>query len=243
MNHDMEMFFEKIKEQMDIQTEKITDSVTKKVSQNIDAKLNTIIEENKYLKTEVKLLQEKLKYMDSEKRRNNILIFGAKENHQENLITEVKKIIETQTEATVENYEINKAYRLGIRGEKTRPILVSFTTTWKRDEVLRKKLKMATGIYFKEDFSKETLERRRELLPKLKEERDKGKIAHIRGDKLIVKEPKEDKGDKRKRNSLESPNTSPNQVPTPAPKKINKTNMLDYMARGRSASLSEKPKN
>lgn len=108
---------------------------------------------------------------------------------------------------------------------------------------MRKKNKLTTDIYFKDDLSKETLEKRRELLPKLKEERDKGKLAYIRGDKLIVREPKEDTRDKRKRSSLESPNTSPSQEPTPAPKKINKTNMFDYMARGRSASLSEKSKN
>lgn len=201
------------------------------------------MEENKNLKSEVKLLQGKIKYMDSEKRRNNLLIFGAKEKQHENLINEVKTIVETHTEAKIEHYEINKAYRLGVKGEKTRPILVSFTTKWKRDEVMRKKNKLTTDIYFKDDLSKETLEKRRELLPKLKEERDKGKLAYIRGDKLIVREPKEDTRDKRKRSSLESPNTSPSQEPTPAPKKINKTNMFDYMARGRSASLSEKSKN
>lgn len=245
MNNDMEILFEKIKEQMAIQTEKITESVTKNVSENIDAKLKTIMEENKSLKTEVRSLQAKIKYMDSEKRRNNILIFGAKENQYENMIEEVKKIIETQTEAKIENHEINKAYRLGAKGEKTRPILVSFTTTWKRNEIMRKKNKTATDIYFKEDLSKETLEKRRELLPKLKEERERGKLAYIRGDKLIVREPIEGSRDKRKRNSLESPNTSPSQEPAPAPKKkINKTtNMFDYMARGRSASLSEKSKN
>lgn len=81
MNNDMEILFEKIKEQMAIQTEKITESVTKNVSENINAKLKTIMEENKSLKTEVRSLQAKIKYMDSEKRRNNILIFGAKKNN------------------------------------------------------------------------------------------------------------------------------------------------------------------
>lgn len=42
------------------------------------------------------------------------------------MIEEVKKIIETHTEAKIENHEINKAYRLRAKGEKTRQILVSF---------------------------------------------------------------------------------------------------------------------
>lgn len=83
---------------------------------------------------------------------------------------------------------------------------------------------------------------KKELLPKLKEERDNGKIAYLKGDKLVVKEPREDTRDKRKRNSLDSPTMSPNHEK--APKKITRTNLFDYMARGRSASMgSEKPKN
>ncbi|KOB73088.1 Endonuclease-reverse transcriptase [Operophtera brumata] len=125
---DMDFLIQKVKELMDIQTEKIKESVIKNVAANINQKLNTILDENKNLKLEVKHLQ------------------------------------------------------------------------------------------------------------------DNGKIAYVKGDKLIVKAPREDTRDKRKRNSLDSPTESPNQ--TQVPKKLNKTSILDYMARGRLESMgSEKPKN
>lgn len=240
----MEMLLERIKEQMNIQTEIITESVTEKVSANIDQKLNMIIEENKNLKFEVKQLQDKIKFMDNERRRNNLIIFGANEMQHESVITRVQTIIETETKLKIEPNEINKAYRLGPKGVNTRPILVSFTTSWKRNEILKNRKKSNSEIYFKEDFTKETLEKRKELLPKLKEERDKGKIAYLKGEKLIVKEPEEATRDKRKRDSQDSPTTPPNNEPKQAPKKINKTNLFDYMGRGRSASIgSEKTKN
>lgn len=241
---DMDILLERIKEQMNIQTEKITESVTEKVSANIDQKLDMIIEENKNLKFEVKQLQEKIKFMDSERRRNNLILFGVNETQHENVIKRVQTVIENETKSKIELYEINKAYRLGPKGATTRPILVSFTTSWKRNEVLKNKNKSNSGIYFKEDYTKETLEKRRELLPKLKEERDKGKIAYFRGEKLIVKDPVEAPGDNRKRKDLDSPNTPPNQQPKQVHKKINTTNIFDYMGRGRSASMSsEKTKN
>lgn len=156
----MEILLQRIKEQMNIQTEEITESVTKNVSANIDQKLNKVLEENKNLQLEVKLLQDKIKFMVSERRRNNLLFFGVNEVQQESMIERVKSIIETETKSKIELHEINKAYRLGVKGTKTRPILVSFTTTWRRNEVLKNKNKCDSGIYFKEDFTKETLEKR-----------------------------------------------------------------------------------
>lgn len=45
---------------------------------------------------------------------------------------------------------------------------------WKRDEILRNKTKLQKNIYVKREFSKEVLERRKELIPQLKknEKRD-----------------------------------------------------------------------
>lgn len=63
----MEILLQRIKEQMNIQTEEITESVTKNVSANIDQKLNKVLEENKNLQLEVKLLQDKIKFMVSER--------------------------------------------------------------------------------------------------------------------------------------------------------------------------------
>lgn len=91
---------------------------------------------------------------------------------------------------------------------------------------------MVSGIYGKEDLNKETLEKRKQLLPQLKKQR----VKFVK-DKIVTRSQKEIK-ETRGKETAHSLDTSPNHPAKSAPKKINKTNMLDYVARGRSASLS-----
>lgn len=62
------------------------------------------------------------------------------------------------------------------------------------------------AVNVKEDFSIEVLEKRKQLLPRLEEERKKGNIAYLKSDKLIVKRPTDNTRDKRKREDSGSPN-------------------------------------
>lgn len=236
----MEILLTKIKEQMSMQTKEITESVTKSVMESMDEKLAAVLEENKTLKTKVETMQNKISFLEDEKRRNNLIFFGMSEEEQGgSVIDYIKQVIEKETNITIEPYEINRAQRLGPKTKKARPLLVSFTSLWKRNIILRNKKKVSGGIYIKEDFSKEVLEKRKELIPQLIEEREKGKIAYIKKDKLIVLDTKEKTNVKRKREQVESPSKSPGQAGTSAPMKINKTNMFNYITRGRSTSLSE----
>lgn len=233
----MDAFWQKMKQAMSAQTREITEAVTKKVSESINEKLTALVEENNNLKTEIKTLKGKMKSMEDYKRKNNVIFFGMKEE-QNNVspIESITKLIEKNMNIQINPQEINNAYRLGEKKDnKPRPILVTFTTNWRKNEILKNKKKLDQEIYIKEDLSKETLEKRKELLPQLQEERAKGKICYLVKDKIVIKESKDDKRDKRKRDS----SISPNNQPTLAPKKINKTNnLLNYMARGRSVSMS-----
>lgn len=235
----MEAFWHKLKEEMSTQTREITEAVTKKVSESIDEKLTALLEENNNLKIEVKVLQEKIKLADDHKRKNNIIFFGMNEEPNESIMESIIKLLRKNMDIHITSQEINNAYRLGAKKDsKPRPILVTFITNWRKNEILKNKKKLDSGIYIKEDLSKEILEKRKELMPQLKEERAKGKICYFVRDKIVTKEPKDDKRDKRKRDCIDSPNKSPNKQCTSVPKKMNKTNILDYVARGRSASLS-----
>lgn len=237
---EMEKFWQIMREEMAAQTREITAAVTKNVSESIDGKLTALLEENKNLKNEVNILRDKIKLIDEQKRNNNIIFFGIKEEQRsESPMETVVNVLKKNMGLNITTNEINNAYRLGEKKEnKTRPILVSFTTYWRRSEVLKNKKKLDSDIYIKEDLSKETLDKRKQLLPQLKQEREKGKICYFVKDKIVIKEPKEDKREKRKRDSIISPSKSPNGLSSQAPKKFNKTNMLDYVARGRSSSLS-----
>lgn len=239
MEQQMDAFWQKLKQEMSAQTREITEAVTKKVSESINEKLTTLVEENNNLKIEIKTLQDKIELMEDHKRKNNIIFFGMTEKQYESPIESITKLLEKCMNIHINPQEINNAYRLGEKKDnKPRPILVTFTTNWRKNEILKNKKKLDQEIYIKEDLSKETLQKRKELLPQLQEERAKGKICYFVKDKLIIKEAKEDKRDKRKRDC----STSPNNQPTSAPKNINKANnMLNYMVRGRPASLSTPP--
>ncbi|CAB3236823.1 unnamed protein product [Arctia plantaginis] len=240
MEQQMDAFWQKMKQEMSAQTREITEAVTKKVSESINEKLTALVEENNNLKTEVKTLQDKIKLMEDHKRKNNIIFFGMQEEqNNKSPIDSITKLLEKYMNIHINPQEINNVYRLGAKQDnKPRPILVTFTTNWRKNEILKNKKKLDHEIYIKEDLSKEILEKRKELLPQLQEERAKGKICYFVKDKIVIKESKDDKRDKRKRDC----STSPNNQPTLAPKKINKTNnMLNYMVRGRSASLSTPP--
>lgn len=234
----MNNFWEKLKKQMAAQTKEIAEAVTKNVTESVNEKLSILIEENKSLKTEVENLQEKIKYMEEDKKRNNLIFFGVKEEHRgKSQIETIINLVRKEMNIYINPQDINNAYRVGGKSNsKARPILVTFTTNWRKKEILKNKKKLNSEIYIKEDYSKEVLEKRKQLLPQLKQERAKGNICYFVRDKLITKEPREDQRDKRKRDSTDSPIKSPNNPSTTAPFKVNKTNMLDYVTRGRPTS-------
>lgn len=97
---------------------------------------------------------------------------------------------------------------------------------------MRNKKKLPKNIYVKEDFSKEILEKRKVLIPQLKE----GRIAYIKYDKLVVEGEASGMRDKRKRDQSASPKTTNDTENTPA--KINKINAFERMYRNRAHSTS-----
>lgn len=246
MSREMAQLFQMMKSELDQQTATITKSVTEKIMANIDEKLQPFLEENKFLKNEVQRLNEKVKYLEEKHRKNNVLIHGIKEtekNHQE-LYSLIKQTL-NNLDIEVEICEINNFYRLGNKQEvsKIRPILISFTSFQKKLIVLKNRIKMPKHAYITEDFSKETLEIRKNLQNKLKQVKQNGKDAFIRKNKIVIKETTDT--EKRKRESSTSPDNTSSHFSSgskniTAPPKVHKTNAFEYM-RARSSSLTEKP--
>ena len=117
--------------------------------------------------------------MDEKKRKNNIIFFGVKEKQsKESPIETISKLLEKSMKIRINSSEVNNAYRIGHKkDQKARPILVTFTTNWRRNEGLNNKKKLDSETYIKEDLSKESLEKRKLLLPQLNEKRAKGKVC------------------------------------------------------------------
>ncbi|CAG4954569.1 unnamed protein product [Colias eurytheme] len=240
MEDQFQILFDKMKIEMQKQTVELKESITNSIMEKIDEKIKPILAENKDLKMKMLNLEKEMEYLKRDKKQNNIIIFGLKEEQESapGLIQEVKKIFNKDLNINIEDFEINNAYRIGKKNleGKPRPVLLSFVSSWKKNEVMkvRKNLK---GIYISEDYSKEVLEKRKMLQSKLKEERMKGNFAYLKYDKLIVK-GNNTTNDKRKRELSSSPreNTqAKKQVWIPS--QTNRRNAFDVM-RGRSNSLS-----
>ncbi|KAJ8724729.1 hypothetical protein PYW07_015687 [Mythimna separata] len=198
----MEGQFKILFDQMKIEMEKQTNTLFEKMNE----KLEPLIEDNKILKFKVEMLEKKIEYLEKEKKRNNILLFGLeeKENSSFHLLQRVQGIFKEDLKINLETSDVSKIYRIGLSKEnKKRPVLITFADSWKRSEILKQK-KSLKDVYVTEDFPKEVLEKRRELKTKLLEERAKGNTAYIKYDQLVVIEGNQNK-EKRKSDQLTSP--------------------------------------
>lgn len=259
----MEILLAKLEEKLDQQTELITTSVTQNVMAALNEKLKTITEENAQLKNKICELELKLKFVDRDKRKNNLVFFGIEEGKaktETELVDYIKDII-IEMGVHFEAFEINNIYRIGKKElNKNRPVVVSLTTTWKKHMILRNRSNLQEGVNIKEDYPKEIIEKRKHLQLKVEEEKKKGNMAFIKYDKLIIKKTHENNREKRKRETSGSPknpsqkkvnacstqstsitlNNAPSKTAT---KEIIRPNILNYVERGRSASLSNLSKN
>lgn len=241
MEDQFQILFDKMKIEMQKQTVELKESITNSIMEKMDEKIKPIIAENKDLKIKLTNLEKEIEYLKRDKKQNNIIIFGLKEEEESTsgLIQEAKKIFNNDLNINIGDFEINNIYRIGKKSTdgKPRPVLFSFVNSWKKNELMkvRKNLK---DVYITEDYSKEVLEKRKMLQTKLKEERMKGNFAYLKYDKLVVKENNAT-NDKRKREISSSPrdNIQAKKQQVWTPSQNNRRNAFDVM-RGRSNSLS-----
>ena len=171
-------------------------------------------------------LVEKVDYIECQSRRNNVRIDGLAEDRQETWdATEAKarSFFRDQLGITTP-LRIERAHRTGVKTTKTRPVVVKLTFFKDRELVLAKaKEKKVPGVFVYEDFSQRVINRRKALLPKLKDARDRGLLAYFSFDKLIIKQkshqPAGGHGRRRTNDSSNNSNSSSQPVfssPSPA---------------------------
>lgn len=211
---------------------------TKEIISQLDEKLIPFTHDIEKLKLENKILKEKISNLEKYKRKNNLIIYGIKENEKTvtDLMDLIKQKLGNDLNIGLEHRDIDAIYRLGkkdINNPKTRPILISFVNGWIKNEIMMNKKKLKDA-YVSDDYPKEVLDTRKELQKKLSDERNKGNYAVIKYDKLIIKE-KSFSVEKRKREISTSP--KPQQRKQYVASKTNKINAYDVM-RGRSNSFT-----
>ena len=143
-------------------------------------------------KSDMEAINEKLINLEDRSRRNNLRIDGIVENENETWSDTQKKAEELFGKILgVENVDVERAHRSGKKqAGKPRSIVLKLLNWKDKQKILLNchKLK-GRKIYVYEDFSRETMEKRKMLWNKVKDLRRQGKFAIISYNRIIQRDP------------------------------------------------------
>ena len=150
------------------------------------------VEQN--LENETTMIKEKLRDLEDRTRRNNLRIDGVNESVKETwdeTEEKVMKILKNNLGITTA-VKIERAHRAGkIRLDSKRPrtIVIKILDYKDKTNILRNTHKLkGTGIFINEDFSRETIEKRKKLWVDVLQLREQGKYAVLQYDRIIQHE-------------------------------------------------------
>lgn len=141
--------------------------------------------------------QEKNTYLENQSRRNNIRVYGVEEKPRETweeTEAALKSILIEKLQLPSEP-RIERARRTGkptkpdgSPRQGPRPIICRLYDWKEKESILKQARRMKpSGLYIHEDVAEATLEKRRSLMPRLKQAKDEGKVAYFVLDKLVIK--------------------------------------------------------
>lgn len=150
--------------------------------------LKKIKHENELLKSTVLEQEQRIRRLENQNRKNNIVVFGLEETegNGNDLASSIMDLIGKRLNIDVTNADINFITRIGEGGQKSRSVLIGCTTWRLKKEILRRKRCLRnTQIVIKEDLPKDVREDRKEIGNTLIKMLEAGKRASIRGNKLF----------------------------------------------------------
>ncbi|XP_019631891.1 PREDICTED: uncharacterized protein LOC109475612 [Branchiostoma belcheri] len=148
------------------------------------------------LGADMNTIAHKSDYLENQSRRNNILFDGVPDNKQENWSRceqKVPDILKDKLKLDPLKIEIERSHRNGKFQEegRPRPIVVKLLRYKDKEAILqRAKHLKGSNIYVNEDFSDAVRQKRKELLPEMRAQRERGNIAFLRFDRLVVHPPR-----------------------------------------------------
>ncbi|KAI8426974.1 hypothetical protein MSG28_014631 [Choristoneura fumiferana] len=212
------------------------------INNNINEKFNILDQKNAILEKKLEEQSAKIKSLERHIRYKNLVIFGVEECEKSyhELEDMLINIVNTYFKLPCDRSHIEAIRRIGQKGEKIRPVVITFSTVGFKLKVLKNKsCLLNTKYYIKEDYPKDVLNKRKELLAQLQKEKEAGNTAFIKYDKLIVLSNNKNNHNQQmnKRNLSESPEIIPPhsgghkaQHDSKQPLKKNKvSNMRDYL--------------
>ncbi|XP_061724732.1 uncharacterized protein LOC133530718 [Cydia pomonella] len=196
MRNEMQEKFANIENSIAKSEEKITANIIS----NMNEKFSTLCGEVNSLRTLTEEQEKRLNEIEKKSVQRNLVFFGIEEGEKSYLELEEKlhKITKEKMKLNISASEIESVRRIGIKGIKTRPVSVTFTTLGTKIKILKnKKLLEGSGLYIKHEYPAKILKIREDLKSQQKLEKEKGNEAFIRYDKLIITTNKKKTSNKR----------------------------------------------
>ncbi|KAL8557920.1 hypothetical protein ACOMHN_065440 [Nucella lapillus] len=152
-----------------------------------------MLKENHELKEKIDRLDDKMDDLEGRSRRNNLIFHGIPSPEgQTELWSDCEKAVRKvlrEEMGVAEDVELERAHRLRGGGKSPRPIIACFSKFKDKERVLanRKMLReKKSSIFVNEDFTPRVRDRRRLLLPFLKQAKAEQKRAFLRFDTLVI---------------------------------------------------------
>lgn len=136
-------------------------NIKEAINKNIDEKFSRIETKTNQLEIKIEQQQRSIDFLDRQIRKKNLVFFGVEETERnyEDLLNLILDIINTKMEVLCERWEIETVIRIGKSNGRSRPVVVTISTTSRKLELLRKKKSLEnTDIYIKEDYSPAVLQ-------------------------------------------------------------------------------------
>lgn len=160
----------------------------KKENEGLRNCVRTLIHEMTALKESRKSESERVLEMEWRSMRDNLLFHGIQEEEEEDTEVVVEKFIKEEMQVNTDGIQFARVHRLGPKkAGKSRPIVAKFER-FKEREAVRFSAKNLAGKKYgvSEQLPKEWTEKRKSLMPKLREAKALGQKAKFVKDKLIV---------------------------------------------------------
>ena len=146
------------------------------------------------LESEKQSLKDEIVYLQAQSMRNNLVFSNITETENETNEEAVEKLKVFVTEKMkvakdiADKLVFERVHRMGVKRQGVNRSIVAKFHNFKERELVRKQGKAleSSRLYVNKQFSKEVVDKRRRLLPKLKEARQQGKSAWLSYDTLYV---------------------------------------------------------
>ncbi|KOB75121.1 Endonuclease-reverse transcriptase [Operophtera brumata] len=167
-------------------------NITNKINNNINEMVGNLQLKIQRLEEENESQEKRIDTIERTQRQRNLIIFGVEEEERSyaDLTIKILSILNDIIEVNCAISEIQALRRIGRKGDKVRPIILTLTTLGRKIDVQKKwKTLQNTNYSIAEDYPPKILEKRKTLYEQAKIEKENGNKVLIKYDKLIILPP------------------------------------------------------